>query len=125
MTFRARVTAITPLENIDIAWRHSGEGLGGEVFRGIVGEDLKIGQWSPPVEVVSLVLQGRYSGTLFLTITTGQGGKYQTVNGDDRVTRRVLVGASQDIQIGLSFAFAISRSSGSPSSACTAAPSGW
>ncbi len=32
LTFRARVTAITPNEKVDINWRHNGEGLGGEVF---------------------------------------------------------------------------------------------
>ena len=43
LTFRARVTAITPAEKIDIAWRHNGEGLGGNVFRGVVGEKLEVG----------------------------------------------------------------------------------
>ena len=105
LTFRARATAITPVEKVDIAWRHNGEGLGGAVFQGVVGEKLDVGQWSPPVEVASLVPQGTFPRTLFLTITTGQGGRYQTVKGDDGVARRVLVGASRDVQIEFEFRF--------------------
>lgn len=105
LTFRARVTAITPAEKVDIAWRHNGEGLGGSVFRGVVGEQLEVGQWSPPVEVASLVSQGKFPRTLFLTITTGQGGKYQNVTGADGVARRELAGASRDVQIEFEFRF--------------------
>lgn len=105
LTFRARVTSIKPAERIDIAWRHNGEGLGGEVFRGVVGQQLEVGHWSEPVEVASLVPEGKFPRTLFLTITTGRGGKYQSVTGADGVARRELVGASRDVQIQFEFRF--------------------
>jgi hypothetical protein len=105
LTFRARVTAITPAEKVDIAWRHNGEGLGGDVFRGTVGEKLAVDEWSSPVAVASLVPQGKFPRTLFLTITTGRGGKYQNVVGTDGVARRVQVGASQHVAIEFEFRY--------------------
>jgi hypothetical protein len=105
LTFRARVAAIVPAEKVDIAWRDGGEGLGGAVFHGVVGTGLEIGQWSPDVEVASLISRGKFPRTLFLTITTGRSGKYQSITGDDGVARRVLVGASRDVQVEFEFRF--------------------
>ena len=73
-TMRARVTAIKPAAPTGIAWRHGGEGLGGEVTRGALAEKLDIEQWSPPVPVNSFV-KGRFPGKLFLTFMVGEGGK--------------------------------------------------
>ena len=74
LTIRARVTAITPAEPTSITWRWGGEGLGGGVEKGTFGEHLPIGTWSPAVSVASFV-KGRFPGKLFLTVTTGNGGR--------------------------------------------------
>lgn len=74
LALRARVTAITPAETVNIEWRHGGEGLGGTVIRGTLGEKLAVGDWSPAVPVMSFV-KGQFPRKLFLTFTTGRGGK--------------------------------------------------
>src|SRR6185295_18334789 len=74
LTIRARLTAITPVEASSITWRWGGEGLGGEVQKGEFGANLAVGAWSPAVPVASFV-KGKFPGKLFLTVTTGNGGK--------------------------------------------------
>jgi len=74
LTMRARVTAITPAEPVTIDWRWGGEGLGGTVSRGTLGDKLPVGTWSQPVPVASFV-KGQFPRKLFLTFTTGRGGK--------------------------------------------------
>lgn len=75
LTVRARVAAIDPPEPVTIAWWRGGEGLGGEVFRGTMGENLAVGQWSADVAVQSFVGKGKFPGKFFLTVTVGRGGK--------------------------------------------------
>src|SRR5687767_15960428 len=74
LMMRARVTAITPSEPTSITWRRGGEGLGGNVFKGVFGENLAVGTWSPQISVASLV-QGKFPGKMFLTVMAGRGGK--------------------------------------------------
>jgi hypothetical protein len=74
LTLRARVTAITPQEPVNIDWRYGGEGMGGQVSKGTLAEKLDIGVWSPPLRVAPLV-KGKFPGKLFVTFTTGRGGK--------------------------------------------------
>src|SRR4029453_9034723 len=74
LMMRARVTAITPSEPTSITWRWGGEGLGGNVFKGVFGENLAVGTWSPPVSVASLV-KGKFPGKLFLTVMPGPAGE--------------------------------------------------
>ncbi len=74
LTVRARVRRLTPSEPSDIVWRWGGEGLGGEVRRGILGKDLSVGEWSPTVSVRSFV-KGRFPDPFFLTLTAGRRGR--------------------------------------------------
>jgi len=74
LTLRARVTTITPAEPVNIEWRYGGEGLGGTVTRGTLGEKLAVGDWSPAFPVASFV-KGQFPRKLFLTFMTGRGGK--------------------------------------------------
>ena len=85
LTLRVRLKNISPEEPTPIRWRHGGEGQGGEVIRGVfpkVGvalgapaeaHTLPVGQWSAPVQIVSMVKQ--FSEKFFLTITAGRPGK--------------------------------------------------
>jgi hypothetical protein len=74
LMLRARVTAITPSEPGSLTWRRGGEGLGGGVEKGTLGENLPVGTWSPAVPLASFV-NGKFPGKLFLTVMTGRGGK--------------------------------------------------
>lgn len=74
LTVRARITRLAPSEPSDIAWRWGGEGLGGEVRRGTLGQNLAVGEWSPAVPVRSLV-EGRFPDPFFLTLTAGRRGR--------------------------------------------------
>ena len=71
LTMRVRIASIKPAEPVAIQWRHGGEGLGGEVVRGILAPKLAVGEWSPPVPVKSFVA-GRFPGKLFLTFMTAR-----------------------------------------------------
>jgi hypothetical protein len=73
-TLRVRVTSAKPPEPLAIAWRHGGEGLGGEVTRGTLATRAAVGEWTAPVPVKSFV-QGRFPGKFFLTVTAGSPGK--------------------------------------------------
>ncbi len=109
LTVRVRLLSITPQEPSAIRWRHGGEGQGGEVIRGVfprVGvlsgtpveaHALSLGQWSGPVQLVSLA--ERFSEKFFLTITAGNPGKI--VN---RKTRR-MGGYSTDVIFEFEFRF--------------------
>ncbi|MBI4026518.1 MAG: beta-galactosidase trimerization domain-containing protein [Verrucomicrobia bacterium] len=46
-SLRLRVASLTPSLPVDIEWRWGGEGLGGDVHRGLLCEQLEIGAWSP------------------------------------------------------------------------------
>ena len=73
LTMRARIASIKPAEPVGIAWRHGGEGLGGEVVRGVLAPKLDVGEWSPPVPVKSFVARPQdWRGKLFLTFTTAR-----------------------------------------------------
>lgn len=74
LTIRARVTAIAPSEPSSIAWRWGGEGLGGNVEKGVFGERLAVGDWSPAIPVASFV-KGKFPAKLFLTVMAGSGGR--------------------------------------------------
>ena len=91
LSLRVRVVQLTPREPTAVAWRHGGEGQGGDVIRGRFGKPgteadrdpiLDVGQWSTPTEVLSLV-EGSFPGKLFLTVTAGRPGRVV-----DRVTGR-------------------------------------
>ncbi len=73
-TIRARVTKITPSEDVDITWRHGGEGLGGKVTKGELGRGMRVGQWSEETPVAGLT-KGSFPTRLFLTLETGRRGK--------------------------------------------------
>ncbi|MBM4019721.1 MAG: hypothetical protein FJ288_15605 [Planctomycetes bacterium] len=73
-TVRARVTAMQPAEATAIAWRHGGEGLGGEVHRGTLADKVGIGEWTAPAAVRSFAA-GRFPERLFVTFTAGRPGK--------------------------------------------------
>jgi hypothetical protein len=94
-TLRARILAMTPAEPSNVEWRTSGEGLGGTVIRGTLGEKLPLQQWSEPVAVKSL-LKGKFPGHLFLTVTCGRSG-----------TRRagVVEGQTKDVELEFEFSF--------------------
>ncbi|MHC4538441.1 MAG: beta-galactosidase trimerization domain-containing protein [Planctomycetota bacterium] len=110
LTIRVRLKNILPEVPTPIRWRHGGEGQGGEVYRGVfpkVGvaagapaeaHTLPVGQWSAPVQLVSLA--ERLSEKFFLTITAGNPGK--TV---DRKTGR-RGGHSTDVTFEFEFRFA-------------------
>ena len=74
LTLRVRLAAITPAEPMDIAWRYGGEGLGGEVVRGVAAAKLPVGEWSPPIAVRDFV-KGRFPARLFLTFTAASSAK--------------------------------------------------
>ena len=74
LTFRVRVAAAKPAEPVAIAWRHGGEGLGGEVVRGTLAPKVEIGEWTPLAPLKSLVT-GKFPGRLFLTLTAGAVAK--------------------------------------------------
>lgn len=109
LTIRVRLKNILPEAPTPIRWRHGGEGQGGEVYRGVfprVGvaagapaeaHTLPVGQWSAPVQLVSLA--ERFSEKFFLTITAGNPGK--TV---DRKTGR-RGGHSTDVTFEFEFRF--------------------
>lgn len=73
LMLRARVAAIQPPAPSDIHWRHGGEGLGGSPVKGVLGQTLAVGAWSPAVPVASL--DKRFPARLFLTVTAGNGGR--------------------------------------------------
>ena len=73
-TVRARVAAMKPAEPTAIAWRHGGEGLGGEVTRGTLAANVAIGEWTPAAPVKSFA-KGRFPNRLFVTFMAGRGGK--------------------------------------------------
>jgi hypothetical protein len=107
LSMRARLAAITPAEPSEIRWRYGGEGQGGEVSRGVfpkpgaaadAEQTLDVGQWSAPVDVVSLV-KGRFPAKFFLTVTAGRPGR--TV---DRITRE-LAGYSTDVVFEFEFSY--------------------
>jgi hypothetical protein len=75
LMMRARVAAITPSEPTSIHWRWGGEGLGGNVNKGVFGENLAVGAWSPEVAVASFA-KGKFPGKLFLTVMAGRAGKH-------------------------------------------------
>src|SRR5438046_1198286 len=66
LTLRARVTAITPPEPVDLNWRQGGEGLGGEVTHGTLAQKLPLGEWSPAIPITSLA-KGKFPAKLFVT----------------------------------------------------------
>src|SRR5262245_6820356 len=74
LMLRARVVAMTPAEPTSIQWRWGGEGLGGTPEKGVIGENLAIGAWSPSIAVASFV-KGKFPGKLFVTFMVGRGGK--------------------------------------------------
>lgn len=73
-TMRARVTALAPAEPVNLHWRFGGEGLGGDVTRGVLGENLAVGAWSPAVPVVSLA-KGGFPARHYLTFTVDRPAK--------------------------------------------------
>ena len=99
-TLRARVTRIAPSEPTDIRWRHGGQGLGGDVTRGVLGEKLAVGEWSQPVPVASLT-DGRLPRRLFMNFGVGRPGKRR--RGADRNTRVDKVGYSKDAELEVEF----------------------
>src|SRR5687767_14136819 len=105
LTFRARVTALTPSEPTDLAWRQGGEGLGGGVTHGVLGEKLDVGQWSPAVPVASLVPQGKFPKVLFVTFTAGRGGKLVHNEEGRHTDEHVMSGASKDVRDEFEFRF--------------------
>ena len=80
LTFRARVTAIQPIQAVTIHWRYGGEALGGVVVSGQLGQDLAIGEWTEPVPLVSLC-KGKFPPAYMarkwhITFTTGEKGTH-------------------------------------------------
>ncbi len=74
LSLRARVTAISSSELMNIDWRQGGEGLGGEVTRGSLGQRLAVGQWTEPV-AVNAFSRGKFPGKLFVTFTCPPANK--------------------------------------------------
>jgi hypothetical protein len=110
LTIQVCLKNISPEAPTPIRWRHGGEGQGGEVYRGVfpkVGvaagapaeaHTLLVGQWSAPVQLVSLA--ERFSEKFFLTITAGNPGK----TADRKTGRRD--GHSTDVTFEFEFRFA-------------------
>jgi hypothetical protein len=73
-TVRARVAKMTPDGPADIAWRWGGEGLGGTVARGTLGQGLAVGEWTLPAEAASFV-ERKPPDPFFLTIVAGRQAK--------------------------------------------------
>ncbi len=86
LSLRARVVAIDQKEHLPttIRWRHSGQGLGGEVEHGILGDKLELLQWTEPVAVASLYQKNKAPRRCFLSFYAGARGEKA-----DRVTHRM------------------------------------
>jgi hypothetical protein len=51
VTLRVRIKSVQPAGAFSVHWHHGGEGLGGEVRKGVVADKLELNQWSEPMSV--------------------------------------------------------------------------
>ena len=79
LTLRARVLEVAPAGRVQIDWRWGGEGLGGSVYRGVLGRGLALGEWSPSAPLAALT-RGR---------TLKQRWWYVTFTVNDNASRRL------------------------------------
>ena len=80
LMLRARVLEVKPAGPVQIDWRWGGEGLGGSVYRGILGRQLAVGEWSPATPLTTLArartLKQPYWYITFTVNAYGKGKAY-------------------------------------------------
>lgn len=123
LTLRVRVTALDPAEPTAIEWRHSGEGMGGEVVKGALtkpGEPalpaitavkvgpgerrlaapkfpvFAVGEWSAPFPVAAFK-SAPWPNRLFVTFTVGRTPKFASPT--DRTVVSCTKGTSLEFEL--------------------------
>ncbi len=104
-TLRARVARITPSEPVNITWRYGGEGVGGKVVRGKLGEKLEVGQWSEAFAVADFKKGGRFPRRFYVTFEAGRKGRKDPKKREKGDWKTGKLDYSKDVELELEFSY--------------------